>query len=79
MEKIRMYKPHSILIKEMVKIIRAARPRIMVDGGYWLIKYPVNSATSKNRMVEINDRTLHLYKGNFLCEINKNAGLSKGQ
>jgi hypothetical protein len=32
----------------------------MVDGGYLVIKNPVNSATKKNNIATRNDRTLHL-------------------
>ena len=49
-----------MLIKEMVKIIRASTPISMVDGGYRVIRNPVSNETSKNRIVEISVRTLHL-------------------
>jgi len=49
-----------MLIKETVKIIRTSTPRNMVDGGYLVIKNPVNNATNKKNMATRNDRTLHL-------------------
>lgn len=49
-----------MLTKETVKIISASTTNSMVAGGYRVIRYPVSSATSKNKIVEIIDRTLHL-------------------
>jgi len=50
-----------MLINETVKIIRASTPSSMKDGGYLVIKNPVNNATNKKNMVTRNDRTLHLW------------------
>ena len=52
-----------MLIKETVKIDRANTPKSIVDGGYLVIKNPVNNATDNKTIVNRNDRTLHLWLG----------------
>jgi len=59
-ENIKMYRPHSMLINETIKIIKARTPIRSNDGEYWVIRKPANRATSRNDMTRINDRTFHL-------------------
>ena len=61
MEKIKMYRPHSMLIKETVKIISATTASRRSTGEYWVRRKPASKATNKNVNANKNDRTLHPY------------------
>jgi hypothetical protein len=58
-DKIMMYRPHSMLIKETVKIISATTASRSSTGEYWVRRKPVSKATNKNVKPKKNDRTLH--------------------
>jgi hypothetical protein len=59
-EKISRYRPHSILINEIVKITKARTPIRSSDGEYRVRRKPASTATSTNNIPKIEDRTIHL-------------------
>jgi hypothetical protein len=50
MEKISIYKPHSIFTNVIVKIAIAKVTQIKMVGGYWEIKKPTRRATARKKM-----------------------------
>ena len=47
-------------MKETVKIISATIPKRRIVGEYWVSRKPASTATSRNDIARLNDRTIHL-------------------